>query len=165
MAKKYLQLNVLSAGDIEAAKGLVAADPADEKGDWDAAIDGLSTKVETFIEDPKKLGTFIPHREEPDTPRPGTVIDGVSVPVAADMALLIATAVLGTNVCRLESMSLLKYTSAIQRSTPTQSLRVAAVRAMLFWRWAMARKGILHPSGNQFRYRSSSSMRRCIRVS
>jgi hypothetical protein len=56
--EKYLLLNMMSAADIVAAKAL--CDVSDEdKALWDAAIDGLSTTMETFKEDPAKRGTYI----------------------------------------------------------------------------------------------------------
>ncbi len=53
----YVELNVLSAEDLASLKGAVAQTD-NEKSRWDQAIDGLSTKVETFIEDPLRIGTF-----------------------------------------------------------------------------------------------------------
>ncbi len=58
VGEKYLQLNVMSAADIADAKDLVPNDDTD-KAKWDAAIDGLATTMETFIEDPARKGTFI----------------------------------------------------------------------------------------------------------
>jgi hypothetical protein len=53
----FVKLNVLTADDIASLKGICAATDAD-KGKWDQAIDGLTTKVETFIEDPLRAGTY-----------------------------------------------------------------------------------------------------------
>ncbi len=53
----YLNLNVLSATDVEALKGLPAASDADLAA-WKNAIDALATKVETFIPDPLKAGAY-----------------------------------------------------------------------------------------------------------
>ena len=54
----YLLLNRLSTSDVTALKGLV--DPADsDKTAWDAAVDGLTTRLETFIENPVKKGTYV----------------------------------------------------------------------------------------------------------
>ena len=54
----YLLVNLLSTDDVTALKGL--ADSADlKKSAWNTAIDGLKTKVETFMEDPSKRGTYI----------------------------------------------------------------------------------------------------------
>ncbi len=53
----YLNLNVLSAADRSAMEGLVAASDS-ARTDWFAAIAGLATKVDTYIEDPGRLGTF-----------------------------------------------------------------------------------------------------------
>ncbi len=54
----YLNLNALSAADLLSLKGLVANTDSDYQK-WANAIDGLATKVETFIEDPAKRGTYI----------------------------------------------------------------------------------------------------------
>ena len=54
----YLLVNILSTDDVTALKGL--ADSGDlRKSAWDTAINGLQTKVETFMEDPSKRGTYI----------------------------------------------------------------------------------------------------------
>lgn len=55
----YLLLNTLSPEDVTSLKDLVSATDSDAQA-WRNAIDGLSTKVETFIEDPSKAGTYIP---------------------------------------------------------------------------------------------------------
>jgi hypothetical protein len=53
----YVKLNVLSPDDVDSLKGAVtSSDP--NKLKWDAAIDGLATKVETFIEDTLRPGTY-----------------------------------------------------------------------------------------------------------
>ncbi len=54
----YLDLNVLTAAEVTKLKGLVPAGNND-KSKWDAAINGLSTTVETFVEDVAKLGTYM----------------------------------------------------------------------------------------------------------
>ncbi len=54
----YLDLNVLTASDEEALKGLAEqSDP--DKTKWDAAIDALSTRVQTFMENPALAGDYI----------------------------------------------------------------------------------------------------------
>ncbi len=55
----YLHLNVLTAAQIVELKAL-CTEPAPVKTNWDAAIDSLSTVVETFIENPQRRGTYIP---------------------------------------------------------------------------------------------------------
>lgn len=54
----YLNLNTLSPADVDALKGLVLSTDND-KSKWDNAIDALSTRVETFREDPARPGTYI----------------------------------------------------------------------------------------------------------
>ena len=54
----YLLLNTLSTEDVTSLKNLVSS--TDEQAQaWYNAVDKLSTKVETFIEDPAKAGTYI----------------------------------------------------------------------------------------------------------
>jgi len=53
----YLDLNVLTTAEVTKLKSLVPTGDGD-KSKWDAAIDGLSTSVETFVEDSSKLGTY-----------------------------------------------------------------------------------------------------------
>ncbi len=57
LGESYVQPSVLSAADLLAAKALLpVGDP--DKTKWDAAIDGLSARVETFVEDQARLGTY-----------------------------------------------------------------------------------------------------------
>ncbi|MEO0018491.1 MAG: hypothetical protein RLZZ522_1774, partial [Verrucomicrobiota bacterium] len=102
VGEKYLQLNVMSAADRTAAKALtpVGFDTVSTKikTDWDAAIDGLVTTMETFVEDPGKLGTFIPLRNEIATPRTPIVIDGKNFTIPPGKEPLVATVAAGTTV-------------------------------------------------------------------
>ncbi|MEO0016718.1 MAG: hypothetical protein RLZZ522_1, partial [Verrucomicrobiota bacterium] len=93
--EKYLQLNVLSAADLEAARGLVPNDDT-AKSKWDTAINQLATTVETFVEDPAKRGTFIPLRNESVTPRTPVIINGTPAPIVAGSEPRLATAPAGT---------------------------------------------------------------------
>jgi hypothetical protein len=54
----YFDLNVLAPSEVTLLKALVPVSDAD-KSRWDAAIEGLSTTVETFTENLSKLGTYI----------------------------------------------------------------------------------------------------------
>ncbi len=54
----YVHLNALSPDDVASLKGVVDSTDNDYQK-WSNAIDSLSTKVETFIEDPAKKGTYI----------------------------------------------------------------------------------------------------------
>ncbi|MFT4588097.1 MAG: hypothetical protein ACI9VS_001517 [Candidatus Binatia bacterium] len=56
----YLLLNVLSDSDSAMLKSLVV-DADEDHGKWDAAIEDLMTKVETFYENPAVPGTYIPN--------------------------------------------------------------------------------------------------------
>ena len=58
LGEDYLLLNRLSAEDVTALKGLVDAADLD-KARWDAAINGLTTSLQTFKEDETKRGTYI----------------------------------------------------------------------------------------------------------
>ena len=55
----YIHLNALSVDDLASLKGIVSETDNDAVA-WGNAIDNLSTRVETFIEDPAKAGTYIP---------------------------------------------------------------------------------------------------------
>ncbi|MCC6233480.1 MAG: hypothetical protein IT580_12595, partial [Verrucomicrobiales bacterium] len=59
LGDRYLFLNVLGAADLAEVKALCLAED-EKKGLWDAAIDQLSTRIELFVEDPGKPGTYIP---------------------------------------------------------------------------------------------------------
>ncbi|MEN9840355.1 MAG: hypothetical protein RL376_155, partial [Verrucomicrobiota bacterium] len=54
----YVHLNALSSEDVSVLKNICVSTDADYQK-WINAIDGLATKVETFIEDPAKPGTYI----------------------------------------------------------------------------------------------------------
>lgn len=58
VGEDYVHLNTLSSSNIVTLKGL--ADAEDElKAEWDAAIDSLTTRLESFVEDPDVPGTYI----------------------------------------------------------------------------------------------------------
>ena len=56
----YLLINVLRGSDLQAVKDLTPVSDLDNKLKWDAAIDSLTSMVETFREDPNVPGTYIP---------------------------------------------------------------------------------------------------------
>ena len=58
LGDKYLFLNVLGAGDAAELKSLCGTNDT-KKARWNAAIDGLATTLETFIENPAQPGTYI----------------------------------------------------------------------------------------------------------
>jgi len=59
VGEDYIQMNVLTATEAAIIKGLVASDdPA--AAAWRAAVDALTTTLETFVEDPARPGTYIP---------------------------------------------------------------------------------------------------------
>ena len=60
VGEDYLLPNILSAPDRAALKGLVASNDT-LRAQWEAAIDALSTTVETFIENAAVPGTYIPN--------------------------------------------------------------------------------------------------------
>lgn len=55
----YLDLNVLSANDTAALKALAVDEEASTKAKWESAIDSLKTRVETFVENPNRRGTYV----------------------------------------------------------------------------------------------------------
>jgi hypothetical protein len=56
----YLDLNVLTANEVTQLKALDnGVDENAPASDWDAAIDALSSTVETFIPDPAQFGSYI----------------------------------------------------------------------------------------------------------
>ncbi len=63
LGDKYVFLNVLGAGDTAELKALCVAEDS-KKARWDAAIDGLATILETFIENPAQPRTYIPSAPE-----------------------------------------------------------------------------------------------------
>jgi hypothetical protein len=58
---QYLLLNVLRDSDLAAVKALCPSNDTINKPNWDAAIDALSTTVQTFYENPQVPGTYIPN--------------------------------------------------------------------------------------------------------
>ncbi len=59
LGEDYLLLNVLSEADADTIKGLCHSSDA-KKSDWEDAIDGLETIIDTFVEDPVRRGTYVP---------------------------------------------------------------------------------------------------------
>ena len=58
LGEKYVLLNVLRGSDLAAVKAVCP--PGEGKTEWDNIVEGLSTKLETFRENPAVPGTFIP---------------------------------------------------------------------------------------------------------
>ena len=60
---KYLRINVLrglgTKQDLQWVLDLCPSSPADQKANWNNLVNGLTTKVETFVEDKKTPGKFI----------------------------------------------------------------------------------------------------------
>jgi hypothetical protein len=69
----YLDLNTLSPEDAAALKGLVAITDADY-AKWGKAIDALSTKVQTFVQNPAKPGTYVADANQ------DVAVNGVTLP-------------------------------------------------------------------------------------
>jgi hypothetical protein len=55
----YLDLNVLSSQDLIDLKALAENEESVVRGQWESSIDGLKSRIETFIENPVQLGTYI----------------------------------------------------------------------------------------------------------
>lgn len=57
----FLQLNVLRGSDLAAAKALCPDSDEENSPLWSAAIDALTTAVETFYENPAVPGSYVPN--------------------------------------------------------------------------------------------------------
>jgi hypothetical protein len=89
LGDKYVLLNVLGQADLAALKDVcLGTDP--KKGLWDAAIEGLSTAMELFVENPGKPGTFIPFPPATTTIASSNVCEVVDDDVAVDSYALTA---------------------------------------------------------------------------
>jgi len=88
LGDKYVLLNVLGSGDTADLKALCASDDAN-KAKWDAAIDGLSTVLQYFIENPAQPGSYIP--TAPETVGAGQFARVRNDDVAVDSYALTAT--------------------------------------------------------------------------
>ncbi|MFH1499321.1 MAG: hypothetical protein ABII82_16030, partial [Verrucomicrobiota bacterium] len=86
----YLHLNALSATDLAALKAVVSDDDTDSDA-WHRAIDSLATKVETFIEDPAKAGTYIPDATRTVSVGPSVLAAITDSDTAVDSYALTAT--------------------------------------------------------------------------
>ena len=69
----FFNLNTLSAADSLSLKGLVSADDPDRLK-WNAAVDALATRVQTFVENPSSRGTYVAD------PNLDAVANGVTLP-------------------------------------------------------------------------------------
>lgn len=63
LGDSYIFLNVLGVGDSKELKSLCDTNDL-KKVNWDAAIDGLTTTLQTFIENPAQPRTYIPSDPE-----------------------------------------------------------------------------------------------------
>lgn len=86
----YLHLNALSPDDSNALKAVVASTDNDYQK-WVNAIDSLATKVETFIEDPLKKGTWIADSTKTVSVGAGSLAEISSSDTAVDSYALTAT--------------------------------------------------------------------------
>jgi hypothetical protein len=68
--ENYLNLNVLGTADLAELSGLCPSNDTPYKGKWDAAINGLSTQLETFSE-----STTVPGKYVVDTAKDHRAID------------------------------------------------------------------------------------------
>ena len=55
----YLDLNVLSSQDLADLKALAENEDNTVKSQWESGIDGLKTRIETFVENPVQRGSYI----------------------------------------------------------------------------------------------------------
>ncbi|MBC8011161.1 MAG: hypothetical protein H7067_13815, partial [Burkholderiales bacterium] len=88
--ESYVQPSVLSTADLDAAKGLVPVG-AENKTQWDAAIEALSARVETFVEDTTRLGTFKPDDARTVTVAASEPVEVLSSDTAVSSYALTAT--------------------------------------------------------------------------
>ena len=88
LGDKYLFLNVLGQSDLAELQALCVAED-DKKPKWDAAIAGLATTLETFIENPAQPRTYIP--SAPDVVGATVVARVKNDDVAVDSYALTAT--------------------------------------------------------------------------
>lgn len=86
----YLNLNLLSTADRAVIKGLVPVGDS-EKSSWDAAIDNLTTRLETFRPDPAKLGDYIVDADKNVDVGPAAMATISSGDTAVDSYALTAT--------------------------------------------------------------------------
>ena len=56
----YLLLNVLRGDDLAAVKDLHPLSPPEDKAIWDAAVNALTSNLDTFVQNPNVPGTYIP---------------------------------------------------------------------------------------------------------
>jgi hypothetical protein len=82
--ESYLLPSVTSDDDLTALKGLVASTDAD-KAKWDAAIEALSTTLETFIENPAVKGAFVADHDKDEKvgPTAPSEIKSDNIPVSS----------------------------------------------------------------------------------
>ena len=89
--EKYLLLNVLAKGsDLDTVKALCPSTPRDEKTNWDAAVEGLTTRVKTFYENPVVPGEFIVNRSLDKTVSVGNLAEVSDSNTAVDSYALSA---------------------------------------------------------------------------
>jgi hypothetical protein len=88
LGDKYIFLNVLGQGDAAELKSLCDTNDL-KKAQWNAAIDGLATTLETFIENPAQPRTYIP--TDPEAVGAGQIARIRNDDVAVDSYALTAT--------------------------------------------------------------------------
>ncbi len=60
LGESYLMLNVLRGSDLAAVKDLCPEGDVEGRATWNRLVDALATVVETFVENPKVPGTYVP---------------------------------------------------------------------------------------------------------
>ena len=92
---QYLRLNVLrgleTRDDLRSVLDLCPGAPAEDKSKWDALVNGLATKVETFMENPFIPGQFIPDPEREVTVGLGAMAEVRDDDTAVDSYAMAAT--------------------------------------------------------------------------
>jgi hypothetical protein len=90
IGESYLRLNVLSGLDLASAIGLCPVSEGDYQS-WSNAVAGLSTRLETFYENPNQPGTYIANSNWTTTNTVGVLAEITSDNLAVDSYALSAT--------------------------------------------------------------------------
>jgi hypothetical protein len=116
----YVLLNLLGDRDVAYLKELCLGDDPN-KSAWDSAVDGLTTRLELFVENPAKPGTYVPSSSVPVGPTELSRVNDDDV--AVDSYALTATGP-GTGYVTLIAGNGLAFTPAAE-PVSVQVLRVA----------------------------------------
>ena len=91
LGENYTLLNVLRDSDLATVKALCPVSDSDNKGKWDKLVDGLSTDLETFVENLSVPGTYIADEKQTVSVGVGDLAEVTSDETAVDSYALSAT--------------------------------------------------------------------------